>query len=297
MDWFKRNPFTGALVAITAVLAAAAGYYLYGAHGRFAAEEARFEEQKMALESLQADKPFPNEENVRLVREELEQARTILAGIGKGFATEIPTVTPQEFQDQLREMVNDIVSRAAAGGVTLGEDFYLGFESYEAQPPTAAAAGPLALQLKSIHAVASILVEAKAREITSIVRQPLAAENPAPADEGREEKKKDEPKGKDEPLPDLVLAPFDVNFSADQASFRTAFNRLLEVDPPVFIRQLAVTNSAPAGPSKTAEGEPASGEEPVAEAGEPEDSGAIKPVLGRELAVVNLQLASVSAGH
>jgi hypothetical protein len=118
MDWFKRNPFTGALVAITAVLAAAAGYYLYGAHGRFAAEEARFEEQKMALESLQADKPFPNEENVRLVREELEQARTILAHLGKGFAMEIPTVTPQEFQDQLREMVNDIVSRAAAGGVS-----------------------------------------------------------------------------------------------------------------------------------------------------------------------------------
>jgi len=186
----------------------------------------------------------------------------------------------------------------------LGEDFYLGFESYEVQPPVAAAAGPLAVQLKSIHAVASILVEAQAREITSIVRQPLAAENPAPEKEEREEKKKDGqekkkdgPKGKEEPLPDLVLAPFDVNFSADQASFRTAFNRLLEVEPPVFIRQLAVTNSAPAGPSKTAEGEPASGEEPVAEAGEPEASDAIKPVLGRELAVVNLQLASVSAGH
>jgi len=300
MDWFKRNPFTGALAAVTAVLAAAAGYFLYGAHGRFAAEEARFEEQRMALESLQADKPFPNEENVRLVREELEQARTILGEIAKGFATETPEVTPQGFQDQLREMVNDIVARAAANGVTLGEDFYLGFESYEVQPPAAAAAGPLALQLKSIHAVASILVDAKVREITAFVREPLAAEKPASGDEAGERRKKDGPKGDKDSLPDLVLAPFGVTFSADQAAFRTAFNQLLASDPPVFIRLLAVTNSAPGGPSKNAEGEPASGEETVAEtaeAGAPEGSGAIKPVLGRELAVVNLQLASVSAGR
>jgi hypothetical protein len=298
MDWFKRNPFTGALAAITGVLAAAAGYFLYGAHARFAAEQTRFEEQAYALQSLQAEKPFPNEENVRLVREELEQARAILGEIGKNFATETPTVTPQEFQDQLREMVNDIVSRAEAGGVTLGEDFYLGFEAYEAQPPAAAAAGPLALQLKSIHAVAGHLVDAKVREIAAINRQPLAAESPASEENEREDGKK--PKPGQDALPDLVLAPFGVTFSADQAAFRTAFNRLLESDPPVFVRLLAVTNSAPSGPSKSGGVEAAAGEEaPAAEAGAPEengDNGAIRPVLGEELAIVDLQLASVSTG-
>ena len=296
MDWFKRNPFTGALVALTVVLAAAAAYFLYGAHGRFAAEEARFEEQQASLQSLQSEKPFPNEENVRLVREEVGQARAMLGEIGKSFATETPAVTPQEFQDQLREMVNDIVSRAEANGITLGEDFYLGFESYEVQPPAAAAAGPLALQLKSIHAVASILVDARVREINAFVRAPLASEQPAKSDEDGERPKRDRPKDDKEALPDLVLAPFDVTFSADQSAFRTAFNELLSSDPPVFIRLVAVTNSAPAGPSKTDGGEPAAGEEPVAETAETEAADAIRPVLGRELAVVNLQLASVSTG-
>ena len=85
-------------------------------------------------------------------------------------------------------------------------------------------------------------------------------------------------------MSDLVLAPFDVRFIAEQSAFRTAFNRMLESTPPVFVRLVGVTNSAPAGPAK------------AAPAGEESDAGLIKPVLGQELAVVNLRLASVSTG-
>ena len=286
MDWFRKNPFLGLLTAITAVAVLASGYFLFDALGRYQAEAATFEEQTLALQRLQDNKPFPNAENVERTAKELEAARATLATLGEGFQLEVPDVTPQQFQDQLREKVNDIASRAAAQGVELGEDFYLGFKAYETQPPPAEAAGPLAVQLQSIHAVASILVEAKVRQITEILRQPLSVESPGSADEdteadSRSGRKPAAPAA--EELPDLVLAPFDVKFTADPVAFRTAFNRILGMAPPVFVRLLAVTNSAPAGPSKTAEGETA-------------ETDAIKPVLGQELAIVNLRLASVDAG-
>lgn len=298
MDWFKKNPFFGLLAVITGLLVLATGYFLFDAHSRFQAETEKFEEQKLELGRLQDNQPFPSEENVRLTQEELDGARAALEKIGGNFQVEVPSTTPQAFQDLLREKVNDIATRAAANGVTLGEGFYLGFEAYETQPPIAAAAGPLALQLESIHSVAGILVDAKVQEITAFSRQPLLAESGAGGEEEekqedrrsqRPRRVKDQDKTKPAPateaLPDLVLAPFDVKFTAEQTAFRTAFNRILEATPPVFVRLLAVTNTSPSGPSKSAATE---------ESAEP---GVIKPVLGQELAVVNLRLAAVSTGQ
>jgi hypothetical protein len=291
MDWFKNNPFLGLLTLVTAVLLLGAAYFLYDAHSRYQNEVTLHEEQKLSLGRLQGNKPFPSEENVRLAQEELDGARATLAEIGESFEVEIPATTPQAFQDLLRDKVNDITSRAAANGVTLGEGFYLGFEAYETQPPAAAAAGPLALQLQSIHALAGILVDAKVREIAAITRQPLAAEaNAAPAeDESQDERRPRRGRDEESPastkdLPDLVLAPFDVRFTAEQSAFRTAFNRILESKPPVFVRLVGVTNSAPTGPAK------------ASAAGEEVDAGVIKPVLGQEVAIVHLRLAAVSAG-
>lgn len=298
MDWFKKNPFFGLLAVITGLLVLATGYFLFDAHSRFQAETEKFEEQKLELGRLQDNQPFPSEENVRLTQEELDGARAALEKIGGNFQVEVPSTTPQAFQDLLREKVNDIATRAAANGVTLGEGFYLGFEAYETQPPIAAAAGPLALQLESIHSVAGILVDAKVQEITAFSRQPLVAESGAGAEEDEDDRKKRKPRpsrserneekakpaSASDTLPDLVLAPFDVKFTAEQSAFRAAFNRILGTTPPVFVRLLGVTNTSPAGPSKSAATE---------ESAEP---GVIKPVLGQELAVVNLRLAAVSTG-
>lgn len=279
MDWLKHNPFYGLLAIAGGALGLGAGYFLYEAHNRFQSEAATYAEQQLALERLHGSKPFPNGENVRLSQEELDGARATLAQIASHFEVTVPETTPQGFQDLLRERVNDIVSRAAANGVILGDGFYLGFEAYETQPPPAAAAGPLALQMESIHAVAGILVDAKVREITAIAREPLAAEAGTEAGKGA-----GRGKGNAANLPALVLAPFDIQFTAEQSAFRAAFNRILEASPPVFVRLLGVTNTAPAGPVKSAP------------ADENPEAAVNRPVLGQELAAVNLRLAAVSAG-
>ena len=284
MDFLKKNPFLAGLGLGTAVLLIAAGYLLYLAMGIFSEQEAAFDANKTNLERLQSNKPFPNEENVKSAQTELEQVKAALDRIRETLEIKESPTTPQAFQDTLRKKVNDIKSRAEANGVALDEGFYLGFENYETEPPPQAAAPQLALQLESIFNVASILVDARVRQIGAIARQPLASELPEKADTAPKAKP-----GKDNAAPqsDLVLAPFDVAFVAEQQAFEMAFNRIVESKPLVFVRLVAVTSSGVSGPPKIAGGDGAA-QEGAAET-------AIKPVLGQEVLTVNLQLASLAA--
>ncbi len=294
MDWFKKNPFFGALIAVTVLGVAATGYYLFGALARFDTENTAFEQNKSTLQNLQGAKPFPNSENVAKAKQELEDARKVLHDIAQAVKVNETPSTPNAFQDELRDKVNEITSRAAAAGIKLGDNFYLGFESYQAQPPTDAAAPKLALQLQSIYKVASILVDANVREIASIAREPLPMESAAAQPPAADKPGKPKPPKAEGALPDLNLAPFTISFVADQSAFRLAFNRILDVEPLVFIRLVSVANSAPDGPLKTTTSAPAPA--PAPGPGPDAAETANKPVVGRELLTINLQLASISAG-
>lgn len=289
MDWFKRNPFLAGLLVATVLAVASAAYYLNGALARFAAEEETFMQNQATLQGLQGAKPFPNADNVAKAKEELADARRVLADIAQAVKVAEPAVTPTAFQDELRDKVSDISTRAAAAGVALGSDFFLGFDAYQAQPPTEAAAPKLALQLQSIHKVVSILLDARVREIVSIKRESLPVESASPAPSAGEGKgTKPQARPSTDELPDFNLAPFTVVFGADQSSFRTAFNRILDIEPPVFVRMVGVANSQPEGPSKTPEGATSATAFDGAES-------LNKPVVGREVLTVTLQLASISA--
>jgi hypothetical protein len=283
MNLLKENPFLAGLGGATALLVLVLGYFLMDAQGRFAEQTASFEQQKASLDQLHANKPFPSEANVKVLQQERDEALATLQKIGETVRITVPDVTPQAFQDSLRKNVSDIVERAAKQGVTLGDNFFLGFEEYETRLPAAEAAPQLALQLASIHNVASILVDAKVREIVSFRRTPLPGETAPAAAAG----KNDKPPA-DKSLPDLRLAPFDVNFAADQSSFRTAFNRILEAKPAIFVRLVGIDNSSPGAPKKddgSEGGAPADGE----------PASLNKPVVGQEHLIVNLELASISA--
>ncbi len=279
MDWFKQNPFLGGLAVITLVLVAATSYFLWGALGQYDAASVAFGEHKAALEKLQAMTPFPNAENVSLGTKELEEAKQVLGAIAKSVQITVPDATPTSFQDELRKVINDLKAAAEAAHVSLEENFYLGFNAYENQLPSEAAAPKLALQLQSIQKVVSILIAERVEKITAIVREPLAVESAAGAKAGNPA------------MPDFILAPFSVSFIAGQAPFHKAFNRIIEVKPPVFVRLVSVVNSAPTAPSKVPEAAPAAGP-----AGHGADDIANKPIFGREVLHVNLGLASITSG-
>lgn len=294
MDWFKKNPFLGGIAVAAVLILAVGGYLVSGAMGRLSEAQATFDSKKAELENLQRNKPFPDQANVDAAQKETQQAAQLLGTIAKKFEVAVPALTPQEFQDDLSKRVKEIVKLAADKGVTLPEKFYLGFESYETAPPSASIAPQLGLQLQSIQAVTRILIESQVKSIGPIQRVPLRGEagaaEPAKADTQSAKKGgKAATPGKST----FGMAPFDVSFTSDQPSARTAFNRILDITPPVFVRLVAFTNSALKSPSKAAEGTRA---QPTAEGtaeGTAESTG-IKPVFGRETITVNLKLASIT---
>ena len=288
-DWFKRNPFLGALLSAATVVVLLGGYFVFSQATRLGEEQSAFEEKKMLLARLQGSKPFPSQAHVEATEKEATESQAMLDDIAKSFRVDAPPVGPQAFQDTLSKMVREISEAATAKGITLPEDFYLGFEAYETQPPPPEATAQLALQLRSIHAVAKTLIDSKVISLGPINRAPLPGEAAQPAKEaGEEDNDKKRKKKKEEEAPSFALAPFDVNFTSDQPSFRLAFNRLLDISPPIFVRLVAAANSQPLPPSKAA------AEEPAAASGQAEEPAGIKTVLGRETLTVNLRLASIA---
>ena len=289
-DWFKSNPFLGALLSAATVVVLLGGYFVFSQASRLSEEQSAFEEKKMLLGRLQGSKPFPNQAHVEATEKETAEVQALLEDIAKSFRVDVPPVGPQAFQDTLSKMVREISEAAAAKGVALPENFYLGFETYETQPPPPEVTAQLALQLRSIHAVAKTLIDSKVISLGPITRAPLPGEG-AQTEKKEEEVEEDnnkKRKKKEEAAPSFVLAPFDITFTADQPSFRLAFNRLLDISPPIFVRLVAAANSQPLPPAKAA------AEEPAAAPDQAEEPAGIKPVLGRETLTVDLRLASIA---
>lgn len=288
-NWFKNNPFIASLAAVSAVLLIAGGYFLFAEMGRLGEEQSSFDQKKMQLQRLQRNKPYPNQASVDATRKEAEEAAALLQQLAKELAVDAPPTTPQAFQDELAAMVKAVAEKAAARKIGLPENFYLGFEQYETQLPPADVVPRLSLQLRSINAVATLLLESQVKSLGAIVRSPVSGERgsvPAETEPDKGTRKKPE-----SAAPELEMVPFDISFNSDQSAFRTAFNRVTELQPPVFVRLVAVENSSPLPPSKTGEPEVS---ESTTEQGAAQPSG-IRPVVGRESLNVNMRLAGVVA--
>lgn len=284
MNWLKTNPFLGGLALFTAVAAAAGLYFL-------SLQKAAFEEQSSAyagevsrLNSLQSANPFPDQANLTAAKEESKRAEEVFRGLASAVAEQSAprdnSITPQQFQDKLSEAASGVFEQAQTGGIALPENFYLGFDQYKTQPPAAAAAPALGQQLASISNVLRILLDSRIMKITAVNRAPLPEEAQVEAGQGGAEAGK---------LPDLLLAPFDVEFVADQANFRQALNSVASAQPMVLVRLISVTNSKPAAPPKES-----ALETPEVDPLAPDRPTPIPVLFGQENLTVKLRLASVS---
>jgi len=288
MDSLKKHPFLAGLIAAVAVSIAASGYWTYSAFSRFAEQQQSLDGKRGEIESLQASKPFPDQNNVQAAKAELKRAEEILAENRKAFAVVAPSISPQAFQDDLRGKVSDIIKRAQANGVMLAQSFYLGFEVFEKQPPAVEEAPSLAVELESIYAAVGKLVDARVKSIVLVAREVPGQAQQTP--EGQTEKPAHKGKNQSEQTT-FALRAFSLTFTSDQASFKNALNSIVSAKPPIFVRLVAITNSTLSGPPKSGEAV-ATEQSPAAEASAEE--GKIKPVLGRELLTINLHLAAAS---
>lgn len=288
MNWFKANPFLGGLALLTGLAAAAGLYFVSGQYAAFIEQSDAYANQVSSLNSLQSAKPFPDDGNLKAAQEEGKRAAEVFSGLASAVAEQSAprdnALTPQQFQDNLSKAASNASEQARAGGITLPEDFYLGFDQYKTQPPSAAAAPALGQQLASIANLVRVVLESRIAEITAINRPPLPEETEA----AREEEKAEGTK-----LPELLLAPFDLEFVTDQANFRQALNAVAKAQPMVLIRVVSVANSSPLAPSKE---NPLENESEAAEQEAPDQPPPIPVLFGQENLTVKLRLASVSVG-
>jgi hypothetical protein len=285
-NWFKANPFTGGLAAATAVLTLAALYFAYAQNASFVEQTDTFAGNTASLGALQSSKPLPNTESLKSAEAEAKQAGTIIEALAADLAGQTaaldPDLTPRDFQDKLSAAAAAAETTATAAGVTLPEDFYLGFADYKAQPPPEAAAPMLGQQLETITNFTDLLLKSGIKQLIGIERAPLPAES-EPAD-------KDNQDGDGEDVA-VRLAPFDVEFVADTSAFRNALSAIIAARPIVLIRLVNVTNSNPAPPAKASAADTREGAESLPSV---EDATGIPVLFGKETLNVKLRLASVS---
>jgi len=284
MDWFKQNPKLGFLVLLAVVLAGAAGYFAFSASGELTRQKEDFAAKSTTLNRLRSAKPFPDAANLEKSKAEADRAGQLLAGLAEqvkaGAAPFDPALRPEEFQDKVNKESGRLATLAKEKNAALPEDFHLGFENYRTTLPSPEAAPLLGQQFLAIGRVASLLVEAPVRSIVSLTRQPLSVEKSTDAAEAADEK-----------LPPLVLAPFDVEFVAEESQLRSVLAEIVGGEPTIFVRLIEVLNSQPAPPPKTAEGEAARPTQTDSE----EAAEQIPVILGEETLKVRLRLAAISS--
>ncbi len=282
MKWLKENPFLAGLGIATAIIVGVLTFMAWGASDQYGVTLASYNESVQKLHGLQNRAPFPNKENYDKLQAIEKDYKAELTNLkAKLVKMEIPLkpdIKPQQFQDELRVAVDDVVKKAAAAGVNIPKDFYLGFSQYINSPPSDRATPGLDRQLTVISQLVNHLIDYKVQSIDGLERKPLPEEG----------------SGAIKPTGNLVERfPFEVSFTAEQSRFRVSFNSLLSADQFLLIRALSVQNTNQEGPPTAQPGENPGGAAQPAAPGEDKGKNNLNVILGRELVKVTLRLEMI----
>lgn len=244
MKFFQDNPFLSGLLIAAVLVLGGGGFFVYQGVEQAGLAREDYEGKVRQLHQLQNAVPYPNAENLKKIEAGAEEIRGALKAlreeIGKSQPEPVEGVTPEQFQDDLRKAVLRVQAKAAEFEVSLGEDFYLGFNRYQTALPRSEATGELTRQLGVIENLFNSLIETRVSSI-SLERQVLPIEDGASA-------KKDDNAPEKTPL--LVRESLNLKLSGEQARMRQAFNVILDLPQFVIIRALSVSNSELGGPAR-----------------------------------------------
>ena len=255
MNWLKENPAIAAIAA--AALLGTTGTVFLAFQGANLHQQAVMElnAQGTTLRRLEAKKPYPNEANLNALKKSINDYKTAINGfINQLNDTEVDldqNITPQIFQDNLRQAVNDLQNEANKNKVALPEKFFFGFEAYQSQLPTQDEVKKLNREFQVIKGLVAAIVPLGINSIDSLIRHP-AAKPPAPAPDP-----KAQPAKPAQPAPEPIrFDSFTLGITAPQNSFIKAFDKIPDSPGFLVVRSLIIENTSPAPPPKTTPGQP-----------------------------------------
>lgn len=286
MNWFKQNPIAVVLILVAVIGTGATSYLAVDAQTRRDEAQANLDSQRQKLKQFQNQKPFPTEGNLKAVqsslkeyREEIAKYRTALAAMEEPLAP----INPQEFQDDLRKAVDELRKKALEKSVTLPDNFFYGFDEYQATPPSQQEVGELNREFRIIRRLTDEIVDLKIGSIASLKRKEIQAATPTPTPAAK-------PGATPAPkAPAISSKTFTITFTAPQEKLLTAFNMIQDADEFLIIRSLTMDNTSPQPPSRTqpTDSSALGSLTPGASASSPET---IQAVLGRESVIASLTI-------
>lgn len=181
MDWIRQNRFLATYLAIFVPALLLLGYFVYASAGRASQVADDYAAQVTELQRLQKLEPYPDASSVERIEEMRGTFSDAVSQLQKQLAArepapEFPPLKPLQFQDKLRQMVDETTKSAQNAGMALPDGFYLGFEQYRATPPDDAATPGLDAQLGAIRDLVDVLIKAHIERLVSIKRAPLPHE-------------------------------------------------------------------------------------------------------------------------
>ncbi len=257
----KENKFLTGFLIVTLLGAAALGFLLFQSKGKHSEATTAYTDKVSELQALQGGKPYPDEANYKKVLDLQKEHQLAIDGLQKQLAAaEIPVdpMSPEKFQDNLREAIKRVRTLAAQKGTEIegADKFSLGFELYQSQPPKPEAAAPLGRMLKAIEMVATELLNTSPSAMKDIKRVPLPEEGIGPAKAPATPPPKSGPGSKKtaEESPLVKRYPFDIEFVAHEPKVRTFINKIVSSKAQFYVpTAVVIANQQLLGPSKSAQ--------------------------------------------
>lgn len=180
MNWVKENKFLTGFLAILVIGLGVLGYEVYSASSAYEEANNQYASKAGEYNRLRHLVPYPNKKVLDALTAQKAEAATAISAFQADLAKKefpVESISPEQFQDRLKEAVSKMRAKATEAGMHLPSDkFFLGFETYEGRPPPAEAAAPLGRQLKAIEWVVNQLIASQITELKELKRPELPEE-------------------------------------------------------------------------------------------------------------------------
>jgi len=250
MIWFKENPILSPILLSCLMIAVAIGYFASEASTVYNSAFEALDSQIKNASSLQ--KKSPSQDNLNIITEgaknyarELKTLKEKLDALDPSHAS----ITPQEFQDKLREGVNALAKTAKEKNIKLPEKFFFGFDEYQSQLPSPETAPALNREFQILQKLLQNLLALDVESINLLERNAPTASVPTPTPTPPPSQNKSQPSSTPS-SPPILSAMFNLSFTASQEKTRSAINLIPKNEAFLIIRSLTMENTKPAAPSK-----------------------------------------------
>src|SRR5438552_6142751 len=276
--WFGNFPIAFGVTTLRGI------WFLCHAKAAFGDALTEFNAAATERSHLEHLNPFPNEENFRKTRAELDNYSATLNKLKDELSAQtlpIAPLAPNEFQSRLRRAILSTIEKARRNRVKLPENFHLGFDEFTtALPGSAATAALLGQELGQVELLIGTMIDAQVDAITNIKRGTLPPET-VPVQFGPATSPPTAQRSGPANVAPAVVerSMVDLTFTSSPSAMRKVLNQIASSERQFFIvRTLYVRNEQPKGPSREQTGATKAAE--TTAAGNP--TSAIKFIVGNE---------------